>query len=107
MNDPPDSEHIQGMLTADNQSLVNALENADETRPAKPETPGQGRGPQSGTWTHRFNPSGPESPRFELLDQIWLSQSLAEQTTNRMIDRRTRHLGDGSDHDPAWVDLQL
>jgi hypothetical protein len=23
------------------------------------------------------------------------------------IDRRTRHSGDGSDHDPAWITLDL
>jgi len=24
-----------------------------------------------------------------------------------MIDRRTKHGGDGSDHDPAWIKLDL
>jgi endonuclease/exonuclease/phosphatase family metal-dependent hydrolase len=56
MNDPPDSEFLQPMLTADNRPLVNALENPTETRPPKAETTGQGPGPQSPAWTHRFNP---------------------------------------------------
>ncbi|MGH9833125.1 MAG: endonuclease/exonuclease/phosphatase family protein, partial [Blastocatellia bacterium] len=107
MNDPPDSEFLAPMLTVDNQPLVNPLENPAETRPAKAETPGQGPGPQSKAWTHRFNPPGPEPPRYELFDHIWVSQSLAGRFSNPTIDRRTKHGGDGSDHDPAWIDLDI
>ena len=107
MNDPPDSEFLAPMLTVDNQPLVNSLENPEQTRPAKAETPGQGPGPQSSAWTHRFNPPGPEFPRYELFDHIWVSQSLAERFSNSTIDRRTKHDGDGSDHDPAWIDLDI
>jgi endonuclease/exonuclease/phosphatase family metal-dependent hydrolase len=107
MNDPPDSIFLAPMLTVNNQPLVNSLENPEETRPAKPETPGQGPGPQSRAWTHRFNPPGPTFPRYELLDHIWVSQSLAERFSNPRIDRRTKHNGDGSDHDPAWIDLDV
>lgn len=39
--------------------------------------------------------------RYELFDQIWVNQSLAEKFSNPMIDRRIKHGGDGSDHDPA------
>jgi endonuclease/exonuclease/phosphatase family metal-dependent hydrolase len=107
MNDPPDSEFLAPMLTVDNQLLINSLENPAETRPAKAETPGQGPGPQSKAWTHRFNPPGPEFPRYELFDHIWVSQSLAGRFSNPTIDRRTKHSGDGSDHDPAWIDLDI
>ncbi len=107
MNDPPDSDFIQPMLTVDNQPLVNALVNPVETRPPRPETPGQGPGPQNPAWTHRFNPSGPEFPRYELFDHIWVSQALSNSFSNPTIDRRTRHGGDGSDHDPAWIDLDI
>jgi endonuclease/exonuclease/phosphatase family metal-dependent hydrolase len=107
MNDPPDSPHLAPMLVADGQPLVNALALAQETRPAKAETPGQGPGPQNPVWTHRFNPSGPEFPRYELFDQIWLSQGLAGWLTGAQIDRRENHGGDGSDHDPAWIELDL
>jgi endonuclease/exonuclease/phosphatase family metal-dependent hydrolase len=107
MNDPSDSEFIAPMLTVDNHPLVNALENPTETRPAKVETSGQGPGPQSKAWTHRFNPPGPEFPRYELFDHIWISQSLAEKFSNPTIDRRTKHDGDGSDHDPAWIDIDI
>ncbi|MFK8083387.1 MAG: endonuclease/exonuclease/phosphatase family protein [Granulosicoccus sp.] len=107
MNDPPESPYLQDMLIADNRPLVNVLADAQESRPAKAETRGQGNGPVSPVWTHRFNPAGPAVPRYELLDQIWASQSLAPFAMNPMIDRRTRHGGDGSDHDPAWIDLNL
>jgi endonuclease/exonuclease/phosphatase family metal-dependent hydrolase len=107
MNDPPDSEFLAPMLTADDRPLVNTLENPAETRPAKAETAGQGPGPQTPAWTHRFNPAGPELPEYSLYDQIWVSQALAERFANPTIDRRTKHGGDGSDHDPAWIELDL
>jgi endonuclease/exonuclease/phosphatase family metal-dependent hydrolase len=107
MNDPPDSEFLAPMLTVDNQPLVNALENPSETRPSKAETPGQGPGPQSKAWTHRFNPPGQQFPRYELFDHIWVSPSLAGKFSSPTIDRRTKHAGDGSDHDPAWIDIDL
>ncbi len=107
MNDPPDSEFLQPMLSADNRPLVNALENPTETRAPKAEVSGQGPGPGSPAWTHRFNPPGPEPPQYRLFDQIWVSQALAGRFGNATIDRRTRHGGDGSDHDPAWIELDL
>jgi endonuclease/exonuclease/phosphatase family metal-dependent hydrolase len=107
MNDPPDSEFLAPMLSVEQQELVNALANPAETRPPKPETPGQGPGPQTRSWTTRFNPPGPEFPQYQLFDQIWLSPSLKERFFNPTIDRRTQHGGDGSDHDPAWIDLDL
>ena len=107
MNDPPDSEFLAPMLAVDGDPLTNALANAVETRAPKPETPGQGPGPASPQWTHRFNPSGPEPPRYELFDQVWLSAGLAPRLQGATIDRRTKHGGDGSDHDPAWVELDI
>lgn len=107
MNDPPDSPDLAPMLTADGRPLIDALTQAQETRPAKAETPGQGPGPQSPLWTHRFNPAGPEFPRYELFDQIWLSQGLAGRLVGAHIDRRETHGGDGSDHDPAWIELDV
>lgn len=107
MNDPPDSQFLAPMLTIDGDNLVNGLDNAAETRPPKPETAGQGPGPQTATWTHRFNPSGPAHPEYEQYDQIWLSPALAQKLVSAGIDRRTKHGGDGSDHDPAWVVLDI
>lgn len=107
MNDPPDSADLAPMLTIDDQAMANGLANAAETRPAKAETAGQGPGPDSTNWTHRFNPPGPEFPRYEQFDQIWLSHGLAGNLASSHIDRRTKHGGDGSDHDPAWVVLDI
>ncbi|MGV6817210.1 MAG: endonuclease/exonuclease/phosphatase family protein [Thiotrichales bacterium] len=107
MNDPVDSPELVAFREIEGRALVNALANAEESRPAKPETPGQGAGPLSPVWTHRFNPPGPAEPQYELYDQIWLSDALKDRFSNPGIDRRTRHGGDGSDHDPAWVELTL
>jgi endonuclease/exonuclease/phosphatase family metal-dependent hydrolase len=107
MNDPPSSANIAPMLKIDGISLVNGLANAVETRPAKPETPGQGPGPLTPQWTHRFNPAGPGFPHYELFDHVWLSKALGDRLVSAHIDRRTRHGGDGSDHDPAWVVLDI
>lgn len=105
MNDPPDSEFLAPMLTVDGDPLFNALENPAETRASKAET--QGPGPQTKAWTHRFNPSGPPPPEHHLFDQIWVSKKLSGRLGNAFIDRRRNHGGDGSDHDPAWVELDL
>ena len=107
MNDPEDSPHLAPMLTVDGQPLTNALATAVETRPAKPDTPGQGPGPPSPIWTHRFNPSGPAPPEYQLYDQIWVSPALSDKVLSAHIDRRTKHGGDGSDHDPAWIVLDI
>lgn len=107
MNDPETSPDIAPMLVADGDPLHNALAHAVETRPAKAESPNQGPGPHSPQWTHRFNPPGPEFPRYELFDQIWLSQGLKDSLVSAHIDRRTKHGGDGSDHDPAWIVIKV
>jgi hypothetical protein len=44
---------------------------------------------------------------YTLMDQLWLSPALAAKQTAAFIDRRTKVGGDGSDHDPAWVVLDL
>jgi len=107
MNDPPDSEYLAPMLMADNQPLINALQDPQETRDPKPETKGQGPGPQTKAWTHRYNPPGPDLPEYQLYDQIWLSPALGNRLRGAYIDRRTKHGGDGSDHDPAWIVLEF
>ena len=108
MNDPPDSEFIEPMLTIDGNPMINALAEAKETRDPKAETPGQGPGPTTPIWTHRFNPPGRDTfPKYELLDHIWCSQRLGGQVVSAHIDRRTKHGGDGSDHDPAWIVLDV
>lgn len=107
MNDPPHSPDLAPMLTVDGDALVNGLEAAVQTRPAKAESRGQGDGPTTTMWTHRYNPPGATPPIYALFDQVWLSKALAPRLLSAHIDRRTKHGGDGSDHDPAWVVLDL
>jgi endonuclease/exonuclease/phosphatase family metal-dependent hydrolase len=104
MNDPPDAAPIRPMLKIEGNVLFNALQNPAETRPAKPEA--DGSTPQTTAWTHRFKATG-QPAQHELFDQIWLSPSLKNAFVKSMIDRRTKHSGDGSDHDPAWIELSL
>jgi len=101
MNDTPDSQPLQA-FSGQAVGLVNGLADPEETRPAKADQPP----PASKAWTHRFKEAG-RPARYELFDQIWLSPSLAGRKTGAFIERRTRHGGDGSDHDPAWVVLDL
>jgi exonuclease III len=104
MNDGPDSIQLSAMMTIDNNKLTNALTNPTETRPAKAEA--SGHDPASPAWTHRFKKSG-QPPEHKLFDQIWVSPKLTNNIGQSFIDRRTKHGGDGSDHDPAWVELDI
>ncbi|MGN9920261.1 endonuclease/exonuclease/phosphatase family protein [Micromonospora palomenae] len=54
-------------------------------------------------WTHRHRAKGVTT--FALYDQIWTSPDL--RVTAAHVMRRTQISGDGSDHDPAYVDLAL
>jgi endonuclease/exonuclease/phosphatase family metal-dependent hydrolase len=102
MNDPPDSPYLKPISEDSEMQLTNALSDPKETRPAKPDTPP----PPSKSWTHRF-PIPHQPAKYELYDQIWLSPKLSEKQIETWIDRRKRHGGDGSDHDSAWIKLQL
>jgi len=99
MNDPPDSPALQPLASAMGLSLMNALTDPLETRPAREETP-------SKAWTYRHKPSG-QPAQHSLYDHIWLSPSLAAKQSGAWIDRRVRLTGDGSDHDPAWIEVRL
>ncbi|HEX6207171.1 MAG TPA: endonuclease/exonuclease/phosphatase family protein [Actinomycetota bacterium] len=101
MNDTPDSEALTP-LAQGSLGLVDGLADPEETRASKPDDPP----PATKAWTHRFKEGG-QPARYELLDQIWLSPSLAPKQTGAFIERRTLHGGDGSDHDPAWVVLSI
>lgn len=102
MNDPPGSPYLAPLVQAPRLRLVNALSNPTETRPAKPDVPP----PPTTAWTHRYKARG-RPARYDLFDQIWLSPSLARRQTGAWIHRRKSHTGDGSDHDPTWVRLDL
>ncbi len=101
MNDTPDSQPLAA-FNDPRVGMINALANPDESRPAKKDNPP----PASKAWTHRFKPSG-QPARYDLFDQIWISPVLGPSLTKAMIDRRSKHGGDGSDHDPAWIELEF
>jgi endonuclease/exonuclease/phosphatase family metal-dependent hydrolase len=102
MNDPPNSPCLEPFTADQELQLTNALINPEETRPAKIDTPP----PSTKSWTHRYK--RPNQPaEYDLYDQIWLSPKLSGKQTEVWIDRRERHSGDGSDHDPAWIKIQL
>ncbi|MEL6983871.1 MAG: endonuclease/exonuclease/phosphatase family protein [Actinomycetota bacterium] len=101
MNDDPDSDFLAPVLDSP-LGLVDALTEVTETRESKHENLGPQPGPR---WTSRYKPSG-EPPQHRLFDQIWVSPGLERRLDASFIDRRTKHGGDGSDHDPAWVTLK-
>ncbi|HVI69711.1 MAG TPA: endonuclease/exonuclease/phosphatase family protein [Magnetospirillaceae bacterium] len=102
MNDTPDADILAPFAASPRLQLTNGLQSAEETRPA----PQSSSPPDSPVWTHRFKPSG-KPAQYELFDQIWLSKSLAAKQTGAFIERRTKMGGNGSDHDPAWVVLDI
>jgi endonuclease/exonuclease/phosphatase family metal-dependent hydrolase len=101
MNDIPGSPPLAALEGSAALTLTNALANPTETRPYTLDTPP----PATKSWTSRFREDGRTD--FDLFDQIWLGPALAPKQTGAFIDRRTAKGGDGSDHDPAWVTLDL
>lgn len=101
MNDSPDATVLEPLVSNNNLGLVDGLADPVETREFDA---GIGN-PDDARWTHRLRRGG--QTHFELLDQIWLSPSLDNHKMGSFIDRRERAGGDGSDHDPAWVELDL
>ena len=101
MNDPPDSPFLEPLAAATELKLVFGLAQPQETRPGPGDPP-----PPSSAWTERFKPTG-MPPVYTLMDQVWLSPALAAKQTGAFIERRSKVSGDGSDHDPAWVTLDL
>lgn len=99
LNDVPDAAPLAALADA---GLVDGLANAVPDRPAPKDTPPAPDRP----WSERFKPSG-QPANYELLDQIWLSPKLAGSLTGAGTGRRTRLGGDGTDHDPVWVDLAV
>jgi endonuclease/exonuclease/phosphatase family metal-dependent hydrolase len=101
MNDPPDSPFLEPLAIAPELNLRFGLEEPEETRPGPGDPP-----PPSPDWTERFKPAGQDAV-YTLMDQVWLSPALATKQTGAFIERRSKVTGDGSDHDPAWVTLEL
>lgn len=101
MNDPEDSEFLKPLVQSTKLKLVSGLADATETQPAPGKTP-----PPTVLWTERFKASG-KDPVYTLMDQVWLSPSLAPKLQTAFISCRSKMGGDGSDHDPSWVVLDF
>jgi endonuclease/exonuclease/phosphatase family metal-dependent hydrolase len=101
MNDPPDSEFMAPLADSPVLQLKFGLEDVQETQPGPGNPP-----PPSPNWTERFKPTG-KPAEYTLMDQVWLSPALAPKKIGAFIDRRSKVGGDGSDHDPSWVTLDL
>ena len=105
MNDGPKDAPLKPMLKVDDQKLFNALKSPLENNSYANESSANDL-PTNTAWTHRYKKSG-QPPEFKLFDQIWLSQALSDNFISSHINRRTLRGGDGSDHDPAYVVLNL
>lgn len=105
MNDAPGATPLSAMLTIEGNALINGL--ADPTEQgAVMKDERAGEEPTTRAWTHRFRPRG-QPPEHTLFDQIWLSPGLAPAFRGGFIHRRRNLTGDGSDHDPAWIELDI
>jgi endonuclease/exonuclease/phosphatase family metal-dependent hydrolase len=99
MNDTPDSPALVAYAQA---GFVNALTSPTEVGAVKTTV----QLPASPAWTSTFKPA--RQPRtFDLIDQIWLSPALAPRLQAAFIGRRRKLARDGTDHDPAWISLDL
>src|SRR5687768_16121133 len=98
-NDPPESPLLAPLTTQ--LHLVNGLQ--DPLEIGKLNKPSEA---SEIAWTHRFKPRGLPA-EYQLLDQVWLSPTAAKHQTGAFIQRRRILTGDGSDHDPAWVTLDI
>ena len=104
MNDSPDADTLNPMVGG----LVDALANVTESQPP-PHSTNPEDVPPNVRWTHRFSVSNAPD-KFELFDQIWLSNSLAGRLGRAEINRRPKwnasSQGVGSDHDPVFIELE-
>ena len=99
MNDTPDSPALVAYAQS---GLISALTSPTEVGTVKTTV----ALPASPAWTSTFKASG--QPRsFDLIDQIWLSPALAPRLQEAFIGRRKKLARDGTDHDPAWITLDL
>jgi hypothetical protein len=92
---------LEPLAAAPELNLASGLAQPQETRPGPGDPP-----PPSPAWTERFKPTG-EPAVYTLMDQVWLSPALVAKQTRAFIERRSKVSGDGSDHDPSWVTLDL
>jgi endonuclease/exonuclease/phosphatase family metal-dependent hydrolase len=101
MNDSPDSDPLRFLRQAPT-GLHDALTAPIESPPyALPEEVP----PANVRWTHRYRAD--DTTTYELFDQIWVDTRAQMLMTQAGIARRARKTKDGTDHDAAWVDLDI
>jgi endonuclease/exonuclease/phosphatase family metal-dependent hydrolase len=101
MNDGPETPYLAPLADNPLLKLTLGLTGAEETTPVNCDPP-----PPTTAWTERYKPSG-KPAEYTLMDQVWLSPALASKKSGAFIGRRSKLGGDGSDHDPSWVTLEL
>jgi len=102
MNDPPDSQALFPLVGDPEMGLNDALARVQEAGPPVGEDPT----PPSSAWTYRRKTTG-GAAGYYLYDQVWLSPKLAERQIGAWIDHREQSCGDGTYHDPAWVEVEI
>ena len=102
MNDDIEAAPLAEFINDPELNLFNALQNMVEigemNRTKYP--------PDDHFWTHRFNRAA-GIYEYKLYDQIWISQALVDNLRGAWVGRREKVGGNGSDHDPVWIDLEL
>ena len=71
-----------------------------------PTVPSNIPAPPHTNWSHRYKEAG-QPTDYQLYGQIWVSNALAGRVSGAWIHRRKYLTEDGSDHDPAWIELTL
>ena len=102
MNDTPNSFHLESFTKDDELSFSDALKDMTEIG----EMNRTKYKPDNHFWTHRFSP-GAGIYHYNLYDQVWVSEALKNKLTNAFVLRRKKVGGDGSDHDPVWIELEF
>jgi endonuclease/exonuclease/phosphatase family metal-dependent hydrolase len=102
MNDKPDSEFLEGFSKHPELGLTDAVQNAVE-KGVMNHTPYP---PDKTVWSHRYKHDTGDY-QYHLYDHIWVSPALAGKLTGSYIMRREKVGGDGSDHDPVWIELDV
>ena len=98
MNDSPDSEALGPFDGSLKDAVGKPVEQGGK--------PSYGKKPPPDTaWSHRFVAGGKAA--YELFDQIWVTSALAGNVKGSWVLRRKQLAGDGSDHDPVWIELEL
>ena len=102
MNDSVDAEPLKKFTNDAELNFANALTNMVEVgKMNHTKYP-----PDNHFWTHRYNPSTGVY-HYQLYDQIWISNALLDKLNGAWVGRRKKVGGNGSDHDPVWIELKL